>query len=379
MISRRAADITPFMVMEVLERAQVLEAQGATIIHMEVGEPDFDTPVCVQEAMLRAVKDGQTHYTHSLGILPLREAIAQHYQTQYGVRVSPDQIVVTAGTSPAMWMLFSALLEASDQVILSDPHYACYPNLVQFSGGETVCVDVVEEDGFQFRPEDVQREVTPRTKAILINSPANPTGTLLSPERMAALANLGPLVISDEIYHGLVYEGREHSILEFTDRAVAINGFSKAYAMTGCRLGYLIVPPALIRPLQKIHQNFFISANAFVQAGGIAALREGGPDNLRMRGIYDQRRRYLVPALRRLGFGVAAEPTGAFYVLANAKRFSRDSHTFAFEILERAGVCVAPGIGFGTNGEGYLRFSYANSLDNLKEGLRRLEAFLTAR
>ncbi|HTU00191.1 MAG TPA: pyridoxal phosphate-dependent aminotransferase [Candidatus Sulfotelmatobacter sp.] len=379
MIARRAEDITPFLVMEVLERAQVLEAQGRKVIHMEVGEPDFDTPACVQEAMLRAVKDGQTHYTHSLGILPLREAIAEHYGVRYGVRVSPDQILVTAGTSPAMWMLFSALLEAGDHVILTDPHYACYPNLVRFSGGETVCVDVLEEDGFQFRPGDVRGKLSARTKAILINSPANPTGTLLSAERMAALANLGPLVISDEIYHGLVYEGREHSILEFTDRAIAINGFSKAFAMTGWRLGYVIVPPALVRPLQKIHQNFFISANAFVQAGGIAALREGGPDNLRMRGIYDQRRRFLVPALRRLGFGVAAEPTGAFYVLANAKRFSDDSYAFAFEILERAGVCVAPGVGFGTNGEGYLRFSYANSLENLTEGLRRLEAFLAAR
>jgi (5-formylfuran-3-yl)methyl phosphate transaminase len=186
-------------------------------------------------------------------------------------------------------------------------------------------------------------------------------------------------VISDEIYHGLVYEGREHSILEYTDRAIAINGFSKAFAMTGWRLGYVIVPPFLIRPLQKIHQNFFISANAFVQAGGIAALREGAADNLRMRAIYDERRRFLVPGLRRLGFGVAVEPTGAFYVLANARRFSVDSHAFAFEILERAGVCVAPGVGFGKNGEGYLRFSYANSLENLAEGLRRLEAFLAAR
>jgi aspartate/methionine/tyrosine aminotransferase len=378
-IATRAQEIEPFMVMEVLERAQELEARGDRIVHLEVGEPDFPTPACIQDAMARAVKDGQTGYTHSLGIRPLREAIAAHYAARYGVTVSPDRIVVTAGTSPAMWMLFAMLLEAGDEVILSDPHYACYPNFIRFCGGRTVCVDIFEEDGFQFRPEEVRKRLSPRTKAILVNSPANPTGTLLSAERMRALAELGPLVVSDEIYHGLVYEGREHSILEFTDRAVVFNGFSKAFAMTGWRLGYMIVPPEMLRPLQKMHQNFFISANAFVQAAGIAALGEGQPETARMRGVYDQRRRFLVPALRALGFGVATEPTGAFYVFANARRFRADSKALAFEILERAGVCLAPGIGFGRNGEGYLRFSYASSLDNLTEGLRRLEAFLAAR
>ncbi|OGB93767.1 MAG: aspartate aminotransferase, partial [candidate division NC10 bacterium RIFCSPLOWO2_02_FULL_66_22] len=314
-----------------------------------------------------------------LGILPLREAIAEHYHAKYGVQVSPERILVTAGTSPAMWMVFSAILEPGDQVILSDPHYACYPNFVRFCGGEPVNVDVLEDDGFQFRPEAVAARLTPRTKAILLNSPANPTGTLLSPERMAALAELGPLVISDEIYHGLVYAGREHSILEFTDRAVVFNGFSKAYAMTGWRLGYAIVPPELIRPLQKMHQNFFISANAFVQVAGVAALREAQPEVARMRAIYDERRRFIIPGLRRLGFGIATEPTGAFYVLANARRFTADSYAFAFEILEQAKVGVAPGVDFGKNGEGYLRFSYANSLDNLAEALRRLEAFLAGR
>jgi aspartate/methionine/tyrosine aminotransferase len=378
-IARRAQEIEPFVVMEVMERAQALEAKGEHLIHMEVGEPDFPTPVCIQEAATKALADQMTHYTHSLGILPLREAIAEHYRAKYGVRVSPDRILVTAGTSPAMWMVFAALLEQGDQVILSDPHYACYPNFIKFCGGETVCVDVLEEDGFQFRPEEVKTRISPRTKAILINSPANPTGTLLSSERMAALAALGPLILSDEIYHGLVYEGREHSLLEFTDRAVVFNGFSKAFAMTGWRLGYVIVPPEMVRPLQKMHQNFFISANAFVQAAGVAALREALPDSERMRQAYDERRRFLVPGLRALGFGIASEPNGAFYVFANAKRFSADSYAFAFELLERARVCVAPGVGFGTNGEGYLRFSYANSIENLAEALRRLEQYLAGR
>jgi len=378
-IAKRAQDIAPFLAMEVLERAQALEAKGEHIIHLELGEPDFPTPACIQEAVAGAIKDGRTKYTHSLGILPLREAIAEHYHAKYGVEVSPERILVTAGTSPGMWMIFSAILEAGDQVILSDPHYACYPNFVRFCGGEPIGVDVLEEDGFQFRPEAVAARLTPRTKAIFINSPANPTGTLLSAERMASLAELGPLLISDEIYHGLVYEGQERSILEFTDRAIVFNGFSKAYAMTGWRLGYAIVPIDLARPLQKMNQNFFISANAFVQVAGIAALREAQPEVARMRAIYDQRRRFIIPALRRLGFGIATEPTGAFYVLANAKRFTADSSAFAFEILEQAKVGVTPGVDFGRNGEGYLRFSYANSLENITEALRRLEAFLARR
>jgi len=378
-IAKRAQEIAPFLAMEVLERAVELEAKGDHIVHLEVGEPDFPTPPCIQEAAARAMKEGKTKYTHSLGILALREAIAEHYHAKYAVQVSPEQILVTAGTSPAMGMVFSAILEPGDQVVLSNPHYACYPNFIRFCGGEPVTVAVLEEDGFQFRPEAVAAKVGPRTQAIFINSPANPTGTLLSAERMAALADLGPLVISDEIYHGLVYAGREHSILEFTDRAIVFNGFSKAYAMTGWRLGYAIVPPQLIRPLQKMHQNFFISANAFVQAAGIAALREAQPEVVRMRAIYDERRRFIIPGLRRLGFGIATEPTGAFYVLANAKRFTTDSYAFAFEILEQAKVGVTPGVDFGSNGEGYIRFSYANSLDNVAEALRRLEAFLARR
>ncbi|HEV8663002.1 MAG TPA: pyridoxal phosphate-dependent aminotransferase [Candidatus Methylomirabilis sp.] len=376
MISKRAEEIQPFLAMEVLERATVLERQGARIIHLEVGEPDFPTPACIQEAATRALSEGRTKYTHSLGLPALREAIAAHYRERYGVTVSPEQILVTAGTSPAMWLLFSAVLQPGDEVILTNPHYACYPNIVRFAGGEPVLVPTPEADGFQFRPEAVAEHVTPRTRAILLNSPANPTGTLLPPERMRALAGLGPLVVSDEIYHGLTYEGREHSILEFTDRAVVLNGFSKAYAMTGWRLGYAILPPALVRPLQKMHQNFFISASDFVQWAAVAALREAGPDVEKMRKTYDERRRFLLHGHRALGFAVRHEPTGAFYILADARRFGADSLRLAFDILERAHVGLAPGIDFGSGAEGYLRFSYANSLANLEEALTRLRRYL---
>jgi aspartate/methionine/tyrosine aminotransferase len=362
--------------MDVLEAAQALERRGESVIHLEVGEPDFDTPECVKEAAVRALREGKTHYTHSLGLLELREAICEHYLNRYGVTVSPDQVLVTSGTSPAMVILFAALLARGSEVIISDPHYACYPNFIRFFDGRPVCVNVDECDGFQYRPEAIREKISPKTKAILINSPSNPTGNLLDARRMAEIASLGVPVISDEIYHGLVYGEQEHSILEFTDRAFVLNGFSKAYAMTGWRLGYLIAPRTFIRPMQKIQQNLFISPNAFVQWAGIAALREAGPDVDRMRAIYNERRRYMVGRLREMGLGICVEPTGAFYVLGNIKWLSQDSYRVAFDILERAHVGVTPGIDFGRNCEGYLRFSYANSLENIREGLDRIADYL---
>jgi aspartate/methionine/tyrosine aminotransferase len=378
-IARRALEIEPFLAVEVFQKAQEMERQGVDVIHLEFGEPDFDTPSVIREAAEKALKDGRTRYAHTLGILPLREAIAEHYRARYGVTVSPDQILVTAGTSPAMLLLFTVLLDAGDQVVLSDPYYACYPKFVKYAEGEPLYVPTDEDDAFQFRPERVRERVTPRTKAILVNSPANPTGTVLAPERMAALARLGPWIVSDEIYHGLTYEGAEHTILEFTDRAFVLNGFSKAYAMTGWRLGYVIAPREFMRALQAAHGNFFISTNEFVQWAALAALREAGEEVARFRRIFDERRRAMVTGLRRIGLGVEKPPTGAFYVLANARRYTSDSLAFAFDILREAHVGVTPGIDFGRNAEGYLRFSYANSLERIEEALARIGRFLARR
>lgn len=379
MASKRTEEMTSFIVMDVLERACELECEGKDIVHLEVGEPDFDTPECVKEAACKALRDGFTHYTHSLGILELREAICEYYHDTYGVAVDPDRVVVTSGTSPAIFMTFAALLEAGDQVILSDPHYACYPNFIKFVGGEPVLVPVYEEDGFQFRPESMREKLSERTRAVFINSPSNPTGNLLSKERMQAIADMPPWIVSDEIYHGLVYEGKEHSILEFTDRAFVLNGFSKLFAMTGLRLGYLIAPKEFVRPIQKVHQNFFISANAMCQRAGIVALKESAEDVARMKRIYNERRVFMIRRLREMGLGITVEPTGAFYVFANARHLSEDSYALAFDILEKACVGVTPGIDFGKHGEGYLRFSYANSMENIAEGLDRLEAYLATR
>ena len=365
--------------MDVLERAQAMEREGKHIIHLEVGQPDFEPPQPVKEACVKALESGQTAYTHSLGIIELREAICAHYDEKYGVEVYPDQIAVTNGTSPAMNLVFSALLENNDEIILSDPHYACYPNFVRIGCGEPVLVKVHEEDGFQFRIEDVRAAMTERTKGVFINSPSNPAGTVLSGKAMKRLAELDVPIISDEIYHGLVYEGEEHSILEYTDNAFVLNGFSKAYAMTGLRLGYLIAPKAYMRAIQKLTQTLYISTNSITQWAGVAALTKCQDDVRRMREIFNERRLFIIDRIKKLGLGLLTEPTGAFYVLANCQHLSEDSYKLAFEILEKAHVGVTPGIDFGQGAEGYIRFSYANSLENIDEAMNRLERFLKER
>lgn len=376
MIAEKARNITPFIVMEVLERASVLEKEGKNIIHLEVGEPDFDIPSCVLKASEIAMKQGRTHYTHSLGDPELRQEICNTYLKNYGVKISPDQIIVTSGTSPAILMVLQALCNPDDEIILSDPGYACYPNFISLAGAKMVKVPVYEEDGFQYRPENICAAITERTKAILINSPMNPTGNLLSTETLQAIARFSPYIISDEIYHGLVYEGQAHSILEYTNKAFVLNGFSKLYAMTGLRLGYVIVPEEFVRPIQKLQQNLFICASSVAQRAGIAALREADADVEHMKNIYNERRRYMIGRLRSMGFRITVEPTGAFYVFVNARHLATDSYKLAFDILENVHVGVTPGIDFGDNGEGYLRFSYANSLENIIEGLNRLEKYI---
>ncbi|HET6556464.1 MAG TPA: pyridoxal phosphate-dependent aminotransferase [Prolixibacteraceae bacterium] len=376
MISAKAQNISPFIVMEVLERASALEKQGHKVIHLEVGEPDFDVPSCILDASATAMKEGRTHYTHSLGDPELRQEICNHYLRQYGVSISPEQVLVTSGTSPAILLVLSVLCEPDDEIICSNPGYACYPNFISFTGAKMAKVPVYEEDGFQYRAENICAAITDRTKGILINSPMNPTGNLLSEETLKEIAKFTPTIISDEIYHGLVYEGRAHSILEYTKNAFVLNGFSKLYAMTGLRLGYVIAPMEYVRPMQKLQQNLFICAGSVAQRAGIAALKGAEADVNHMKDIYNERRKYMISRLRELGFRITVEPTGAFYVFVDARHLSNDSYKLAFDILEKAHVGVTPGIDFGDNGEGYLRFSYANSLENIMEGLNRLERYI---
>jgi len=377
--SRRAEAVTPFLAMEVLERAKELETGGRDIVYLCVGEPDFPSPAVACEAAIRAIRQGETTYTHSLGLPELREAISEHYARRYGVAVAPGRIIVSSGTSPLMFLLFSALLDEGDEILLADPSYSCYPNFIRFPGGIPRFLRTREEDGFQPRPEDVRSRITPRTRGVLVNSPSNPAGSVLPSAWLEELASLPIPLISDEVYHGLTYEGEERSALEFDPDAFVFGGFSKTFAMTGWRLGYLIVPRSSVRVLQNLHQNFMISANHFVQQAGIAVLREGRRDVEIMRDAYDRRRRHIVERLLALGLGVRRMPQGAFYVLADARSIHPDSLKLAMEILEATGVAVTPGIDFGEGAQGYLRFSYANSTENIDKALDRLQEYLSAR
>ena len=378
--AKRCKHITPFIVMEILEKICQMEASGIDVVHMEIGEPDFNVPECVNQACIEAFGQNQTHYTHSLGDIRLRQAISEYHKKTYGTDINPEHILITSGTSPAILLLFSVLLNPGDEVIISDPHYACYANFISYVQARPVKVPIYENEGFVFTPEAISKKITSDTKAIFINSPANPTGIVIPKDRMKEIVEVAEkhnlYIISDEIYHGLVYEEKAHSIYEFTDKAFLLNGFSKLFAMTGLRLGYLISPPEYVRALQVLQQNFFICANSIIQHSGIAALQQADKEVNIMRKTYNERRIYLIDRLKNLGFGLTTEPTGAFYVFVNARHLSEDSYGLALDILEKAHVGVTPGIDFGENGEGYLRFSYASSIENLKNGMDRLEKYL---
>lgn len=375
-MARRVRPLTSFIAMDILEQAQALRRQGSDVISLALGEPDFPAPAVVKRETIQAVRENFTQYTHSQGMPELREAICAHYLKRYGVVIHPEQVIVTSGTSPAMLLIFGVLLNPGDEVVLSDPHYPCYSNFIKFLEGKPVYVRVHEDDGFQLRPDAVKKHLSRRTKALFINSPSNPTGCVIQPEVMEKLSSLEKYIVSDEIYHGLTYEGEEHSILQFTDRAFVLNGFSKAYSMTGFRLGYLIAPKSFIPVMQKMQQNFYISTSSIIQRAGIAALKGAGNDLERFRRIFKQRRRVMLEGVRRLGFKVAVEPTGAFYVFANAKHFTKNSYRFAFDLLREAKVGVTPGIDFGPGGEGFIRFSYATDVKRIKEGLARIGKYL---
>lgn len=377
MISKRASRFTSFIVMDVMAKAEELERRGENVIHLEVGEPDFPTPAVITKAANEALYKNKTRYTHALGLLELRQAICDFYYKEYSVGITPDQVMISTGTSPALLFAMLAILDHGDEVIISNPRYPCYQNFILAAGGKIREVKTYPEEGFQYRPRDIKKKLSVKTKAILINSPSNPTGIVMNEAQLQNIAQFDKqYIISDEIYHGLVYKDRAHSILEFTDKAFVINGFSKLYAMTGWRLGYCIFPKEFSGVMQKIHQNFMISANGFIQWAGIAALTKAQKDVAKMIKIYDERRKYMLARLKSMGFIIHVEPTGAFYVFADARRFCKDSYKEAFRITGEVKVGVTPGIDFGSGGEGFLRFSYANSLENIKEGLNRLERYL---
>ena len=378
MVSELVRNIRSFYVMDILEKAKRLENEGEDVVHFEVGEPDFDTPGEICEEAVRWIEKGYTRYTSSLGIDELRSAVARDYVRTYGVDVDPDRVIITSGSSPALLLAVLTVIDPGDEVLITDPYYACYPQIISVARGVAKKIPVYESEGYQIDPRKVAENISGRTKAILLNSPANPTGAVLREDVLRGLAEAGPVVISDEIYHGLVYGARENSVLEFTDDAIVVNGFSKVYSMTGWRLGYMIVPRDMVRYVQKLQQNLFISAGSFVQKAAVAAVEKvkAGGKTGEMTAEFDRRRVEMIKGLRSIGFDIPVEPRGAFYVFVDSSRWSRDSYGLAFDILENCRVGVTPGTDFSDRGRDYLRFSYTTSQSRIREGIRRLGEFL---
>ncbi len=377
---RRIDAIEPFRVMQLLERGRELEATGRTIIHMEIGEPDFPTPAPVIRAAHHALDELGQFYTPSTGLPALQQALADWYAREYGVRVDAGRILVTPGTSGAFSMLYAVLLEAGESVLLPDPGYPCQRNFVRLAGGEPVNAPVGPESGYHLSAGHLQRHWREGMRAAVVINPGNPTGTLVDEDQLTALARAcrerGCTLISDEIYHGLTYGAKPPTALAFDDEAIVVNGFSKRWAMTGWRVGWVVVPERLVDACRRVMQNIFIAAPTLSQHAALAAL-EADAEVEAMRRAYDERRRFLLEALPPLGFDIVVEPRGAFYIYANVARLTDDSRAFCWRMLEEAGVAVTPGEDFGAHRAAeHVRFSYATGLEALQEGVRRIAAWL---
>lgn len=378
--ARRLSRIEPFHVMDILARARAMEAQGRSIIHMEIGEPDFPTAPAIVQAGIAALEAGRTHYTPALGLPELRAAIAASYPAQ--ARPDAGRVAVTPGASGALQLIFAALVNPGDQVLMADPGYPCNRHFVSLFEGEPRAIPVDASTGYQLTADLVRRHWTARTVAVLLASPSNPTGTLVAPDEMArivrAVEERGGILIVDEIYHGLVYGEEAVTALAHSPNLFVVNSFSKFYGMTGWRLGWLVAPASYIPAIDKLAQNIFLAASTPAQYAALAAYGAGVQQELqKRRDIFRDRRDFLLPALRELGFGIPLVPQGAFYLYADCSRFADDSQAFALRLLEQAGVAITPGLDFGSHRAAqHVRFSYANTLDNLREGVARLRGYL---
>lgn len=374
--------IKPFHVMELLMRAKELEANGRNIIHMEVGEPDFATPGPITQAGHQALVDGCTHYTPALGLPELRQAIAYQYKQRFGLDISPGRVVVTPGASGALQLTLSILVNPGEGVMLADPGYPCNRNFVHLIGGKPQTVDVGPDTDYQLSASLIESNWSSNTKAVMVASPSNPTGTMLSRDELFEISRIverrGGFLIVDEIYQGLVYEIKDHTALEISDRVFVINSFSKYYGMTGWRLGWLVAPHEMIGPLDRLAQNIFLSAPTLSQYAALAAFSDECSEILEQRKvIFRQRRDYLLSALEELGFSFQTRPQGAFYLYGDCSEYSDDSTLFAHVLLEQMGVAVTPGLDFGENApEKHLRFAYTTDIELLREGVRRIKQFV---
>ncbi len=381
-LAQRMGEIEPFYVMELLGRARELEAEGRSIIHMEVGEPDFTTPQPILDAAQQALAEGKTHYTPALGLPELRQAVSDFYRDRHGVAVSPRRIIITPGASGALLLALGVLLNPGEEVLMADPGYPCNRHFVRFIEGRARAVAVGAESHYQLSAQQLGAEWGEKTVAAMLATPSNPTGTLIPPQELQEMNRLvrerGGRLLVDEIYHGLVYGETTPSALALSDEIFLINSFSKYFCMTGWRLGWLVVPEAYVTAVEKLAQNLFIAAPTLAQHAALAAFSPETTEILEQRRKEFQRRRdYLLPALRELGFEIPVTPEGAFYLYADCSRFTDDSYTFAANLLEEVGVAVTPGRDFGSNHPNqHLRFAYTTSMAQLEEGVARLRDFL---
>ena len=382
----RVADIAPFHVMEVQTAARALEAAGRTVVHMEIGEPDFPTPAPVIAAAQRAIADGAIFYTSALGLPELRTAISRHYADHYGVAVAPERVMVTAGSSAALLLVLALIVDRDDRILLPDPAYPCNRHFVRVLEGEPVGIPVGPESNYQLTANLIEQNWNPAARAVLIASPSNPTGTVVPRDEMqrivSTVAERGGRLIVDEIYLGLTYglsgNDRPRSVLDLTDDAFVISSFSKYFNMTGWRLGWVVAPERHVRDLEKLAQNLYISPAAPSQHAALACFEPATLAILESRRrAFEARRDYLVPALRALGFGIPVMPTGGFFVYADCSTFSHDSQQFCRDVLESVGVAITPGLDFGRHrAHEHVRFAYTIAQEKLEAGVARLARFV---
>jgi aspartate/methionine/tyrosine aminotransferase len=378
----RLTDIEPFHVVSLVTRALELQAQGRNIVNMVIGEPDFPTPPAIVEAGIEALRHSQIRYTPSLGSTGLRGKLRGWYQSRYGIDVPESRIAVTSGSSGALLLTMGVLLSPGDEVLMADPSYPCNRHFVRAMEGRAATVPVDADTGYQLTADLIAKHWTPRTVAVMVATPSNPTGTLIPLDELkkihAVVQSKGGVLIVDEIYHGLTYGFDAHSTLEFADDVFVINSFSKYFCMTGWRLGWMVVPQGYVPHIEKLAQNLYISNSDVAQQAAIAAFDPETLDILEGNRVkFQQQRDYLLPALRQLGFDIPVEPQGAFYIYANCSRFTNDSFGFCRDLLEKEGVAVAPGIDFGEHHAArHVRFSYPKPVPVLEEGVRRLREYL---
>ena len=383
LFAKRMDELAPSGIRKVNEKALAMERAGETVIHFELGRPDFDTPEYIKKACIADIEKGDVFYTSNFGTMELREAIAWKLKTQNNVDYKPSEIIVSVGLSEAVFDIMTAILDEGDEILVPNPGWLNYLNVPKLLGATPITYTLKEENDYQIDLDEIRAKVTPRTKAMVLITPSNPTGGVLAENVLKELAEIAVkndiMVISDEVYERLLYDDAKHisiaSLPGMKERTILINGFSKSYAMTGWRLGYACGPEVIIKQMLKIHQYAIMCAPTTSQYAAVEALRNGDEDVAKMREEYNGRRRYLMHRFKEMGLS-CFEPFGAFYVFPCIKEFGMTSEEFATKLLNSQKVAVVPGTAFGDCGEGYLRISYAYSLEDLKKALDRMEIFI---